>query len=78
MPSPPQSALLSPVTGSVWAVQTNVGERVKAGQTLAVIEAMKMEVPMVSDTDGLIVELRLRKGGPVTNGDVLIVMRPDG
>jgi urea carboxylase len=72
------AALLSPVTGSVWAVQTNVGERVKAGQTLAVIEAMKMEVPIVSDTDGWVVELRLSKGGSVANGDVLIVTRPDG
>jgi urea carboxylase len=64
------------VTGSVWKQSVNVGSRVSAGDELLVIEAMKMEIPIVADTAGEIIELRCEPGRAVAAGDLLGVLRP--
>ncbi|MET0532717.1 MAG: urea carboxylase [Steroidobacter sp.] len=69
-------AITSPVTGSVWKQSASVGNRVEAGDELLVVEAMKMEIPIVADTAGEIVELRCEPGRAVVAGDVLVVLRP--
>jgi urea carboxylase len=69
--------ITSPVTGSVWKQSVNVGSRVSAGDELLVIEAMKMEIPIVADTAGEVVELRCEPGRAVAAGDLLAVLRPN-
>jgi urea carboxylase len=69
-------AITSPVTGSVWKQSVGVGSHVAAGDELLVIEAMKMEIPIVADTAGEVVELRCGPGRSVSAGDVLVVLRP--
>ena len=71
-------AVTSPVTGSVWKQSSVVGQRVTVGDELLVIEAMKMEIPIVADTAGEIVELRCAAGNAVAAGDVLVVVKPTG
>jgi urea carboxylase len=70
-------AVSSPVSGSVWRVNTAVGERVSGGDTLVVIEAMKMEIGLHAEQPGRIVELRCQRGQSVAAGETLLVLRTE-
>jgi urea carboxylase len=69
-------AVSSPVTGSVWQISVDSGRRVKAGDELIVVEAMKMEIPIAADEAGEIVEVRCERGRTVAAGETLLVLRP--
>lgn len=68
--------LKAEVTGTVWKVLTPVGTRVEADETLLVVESMKMEIPVVSERAGTVVELRVAEGDAVQDGQVLAVVAP--
>ncbi len=68
------NTILAPIAGKVVDVKVNVGDVVKAGQTVAVIEAMKLENDIQSAFDGKVVEVKVNKGSNVANKDVLIVL----
>ncbi|MBY0579353.1 MAG: urea carboxylase [Burkholderiales bacterium] len=72
--APGSRAIAAPVAGSVWAIPVEVGNRVKAGDTLLVIESMKMEFPVASPCDGEIIQLHCRTGGQVSAGQDLLVI----
>lgn len=65
---------LAPIAGKVIDVKVNVGDTVKKGQTVAIIEAMKLENEIQSQFDGKVVEIKANKGASVNNKDVLIVL----
>tara|TARA_B110000003_G_scaffold271352_1_gene305411 strand:- start:3689 stop:5671 length:1983 start_codon:yes stop_codon:yes gene_type:complete len=69
--------LISPMPGTVIAVQVASGEQVSAGQVLAIIEAMKMEHSVVSPHDGLVSEVRVAIGDKVEGGELLVVVDDD-
>ena len=69
--------LISPMPGTVIAVQVASGEHVSAGQVLAIIEAMKMEHSVVSPHDGLVSEVRVAIGDKVEGGELLVVVDDD-
>ncbi len=64
----------APIAGKVLDVKVNVGDVVKKGQTVAIIEAMKLENEIQSGFDGKVVEVKAAKGSQVKNGDALIVL----
>ena len=66
--------ILAPIAGKVVDVKVNVGDVVKKGQTVAIIEAMKLENEIQSAFDGKVVEIKANKGAQVNNKDVLIVL----
>jgi urea carboxylase len=68
-------AITSPVTGSVWQLSVAVGDQVVADQELLVVEAMKMEIPLVADEAGEVVEMRCAKGSSVVAGQIIVVVR---
>ncbi len=65
----------SPVSGSVWQLGVTQGQRFKADDELLVVEAMKMEIPILADEAGEVVEVRCAKGGSVTAGETLLVVK---
>lgn len=67
--------VMSPVTGSVWQTSIAVGDTVIADQELLLVEAMKMEVPLLAEEAGEVVEIRCAKGAAVTAGQTLVVIR---
>jgi urea carboxylase len=67
-------AVTSPVSGSVWRVSCVPGQSVKAGDTLVLVESMKMEIPVPAPVDGIIAELRSAEGRAVLFGQTLAVL----
>ncbi len=68
--------VVSPMPGTVTVVEVADGDQVTAGQTLVVVEAMKMEHVLTAPVDGTVRELRARTGGTVARGDVLVTVEP--
>ena len=64
----------TPLPGTILDVFVNVGDSVKQGQTVVLLEAMKMENNIEADTDGTVKEVKVRKGDSVLEGDVLVVI----
>ena len=64
----------SPLPGVVLDVMVHVGDAVKTGQRLMILEAMKMENNIDSDRDGTVKESKARKGDSVLEGDILITI----
>ncbi len=64
----------SHVAGSVWKVEAQVGDTVKAGQALVIVESMKMEFALVAPCDGKLTHLFCKEGGAVSAGQDLLVI----
>ncbi|MFL6160781.1 MAG: acetyl/propionyl/methylcrotonyl-CoA carboxylase subunit alpha [Jatrophihabitantaceae bacterium] len=73
----PSGSLLAPLPGSVLRVAVGRGDRVRRGQPLLWIEAMKMEHPVPAGEDGVVSELSVTTGSQVVVGDLLAVIEPD-
>ena len=69
------TTITSPMPGSILDVKVNVGDKVKFGQTLAILEAMKMENDIPATVDGEVAEIRVKKGDVVETDSVLIVLK---
>ena len=60
--------------GLIVDVKAKTGQKVKAGDEVVVLEAMKMENPIVAPCDGTISEIRVTKGDTVNTDDILVVL----
>lgn len=69
------TTITSPMPGTILDVKVNVGDKVKYGQTLAILEAMKMENDIPATGDGEVAEIRVKKGDAVETDAVLIVLK---
>jgi biotin carboxyl carrier protein len=64
----------SEITGTVWQVRAQPGDRIEAGDTLLVIESMKMEIPVIAEDAGTVLEIRVKEKEPVAEGQVVAVL----
>jgi len=62
------------ITGTVWKVECEVGQEVEEGDTLVILESMKMEMPVEAEDDGTVREIRVAEGQSVSEGDTLVVL----
>ena len=62
------------ITGTVWKIEVKVGDEVADGDTVVILESMKMEMPVESEDDGVVKEVRCEEGQSVSEGDTLIVL----
>ncbi len=69
-----RGAIKAPLPGVIIDVVVNVGDKVKRGQKLLVLEAMKMENNINSDKDGTVVDIKVRKGDSILEGTDLVVI----
>lgn len=68
-------ALVAAVAGSVWQVQVTAGDKVNVDDSLIVIEAMKMEIPVKANAAGVVTEIICKPGDTVKAGQVLAIIR---
>ncbi len=64
----------SPMPGKILAVKANVGDSVKKGQVILILEAMKMENEVVAPEDGTIASIDVTVGASVESGDTLATL----
>lgn len=78
-PAPAQPAgngkpILSPLPGVILDLKVNVGDQVKAGQTVAVLEAMKMENNINAEHDGVVTAIKVNKGDSILEGAEILLI----
>ena len=64
----------SEITGTVWQIKSKPGDVVADGDTLIVIESMKMEIPVITEDAGEIKEILVKEKDPVSEGQVVAVL----
>ena len=62
------------ITGTVWKIKVAVGDEVSDGDTVVVLESMKMEMPVEAEDDGKVAAIKCEEGQSVQEGDVLVVL----
>ncbi|MGN6162707.1 MAG: biotin/lipoyl-binding carrier protein [Marmoricola sp.] len=65
------SDVQAPIVGNIWQIQVEVGEQVDQGQTLMVLESMKMEIPIASPVAGTVASIPVELAQIVQEGDVV-------
>jgi len=64
----------SPMAGKVLEIKVNVGEQINDGDEVVVLEAMKMELPVISEESGVVKEIKCKRGDTVEADSVLIIV----
>jgi acetyl-CoA carboxylase biotin carboxyl carrier protein len=62
------------ITGTVWKVEVEVGDEVDEGDTVVILESMKMEMPVEAEDSGTVKQINCAEGQSVQEGDVLVVL----
>jgi acetyl-CoA carboxylase biotin carboxyl carrier protein len=62
------------ITGTVWKIECKVGDQVEEGDTLVILESMKMEMPVEAEDDGKVSQIVCEEGQAVSEGDTLVVL----
>ena len=62
------------ITGTVWKIEVEVGYEVDEGDTVVILESMKMEMPVEAEDPGVVKEIRCAEGQSVSEGDTLVVL----
>ncbi|MDR9498609.1 MAG: urea carboxylase [Hydrogenovibrio sp.] len=67
-------AAMSPITGSVWKLQVKPGERIEEDQTIAILETMKIEIPVNAEISGTVAEILVNEGDLIQTGQALMTV----
>jgi acetyl-CoA carboxylase biotin carboxyl carrier protein len=62
------------ITGTVWKIECEVGQQISEGDTVVILESMKMEMPVEAEDDGKVKEIPCQEGQSVSEGDTLVVL----
>ena len=62
------------ITGTVWKIEVGVGDSVSEGDTVVILESMKMEMPVEAEDEGTVKEIPVAEGQAVSEGDTLVVL----
>ena len=62
------------ITGTVWKIECEVGDEIDEGDTVVILESMKMEMPVEAEDEGRVAEILCKEGQSVSEGDALVVL----
>ena len=60
------------ITGTVWKIECEVGQSIAEGDTVAILESMKMEMPVEAEDEGTVKAILVEEGQSVSEGDALV------
>jgi acetyl-CoA carboxylase biotin carboxyl carrier protein len=66
------AAIEAHITGTVWKIEVSKGDHVDEGDTVVILESMKMEMPVEAEDEGTVKEILVEEGQSVSEGDRLI------
>ena len=66
--------VLAEMVANVWKVVVNTGDAVDEGDTICILESMKMEIPVEATASGTVSEIKVAEGGVVQEGDIIAVI----
>jgi acetyl-CoA carboxylase biotin carboxyl carrier protein len=62
------------ITGTVWKIEVEVGDAIEEGDTVVILESMKMEMPVEAEDEGTVSRILVEEGQAVSEGDPLVVL----
>ncbi|GGS92204.1 biotinylated protein TB7.3 [Planobispora rosea] len=62
------------MVANVWKVLVSEGDSVEDGDTLVILESMKMEIPVIAEDDGVVAQLKVAEGDVIQEGDLIAVI----
>ena len=62
------------ITGIVWKIECEIGQAISEGDTVVILESMKMEMPVEAEDPGVVTEILCQEGQSVSEGDTLVVL----
>jgi acetyl-CoA carboxylase biotin carboxyl carrier protein len=68
------AAVEAHITGTIWKIEVAVGDTVAEGDTVLILESMKMEMPVEAEDGGTVKEILVQEGQSVSEGDPLVVL----
>ena len=68
------AAIEAHITGTVWKIEVAIGDAIEEGDTVVILESMKMEMPVEAEDDGTVKEILVAEGQSVSEGDPLVVL----
>jgi acetyl-CoA carboxylase biotin carboxyl carrier protein len=67
-------AVKSEVSGSVWKIEVAIGQKVAEGDTLVLIESMKMEIPVIAEKAGTVASILVAEGDGIVEGQSVVTL----
>ena len=64
--------VVASMAGSVWKILVEVGDQVEEGEDVAILESMKMEIPIMAEAKGHVKQIQVKEGDFVNEGDLLL------
>jgi biotin carboxyl carrier protein len=68
------TSVKSEISGSVWKIEANIGDKVAEDDPIIILESMKMEIPVLAPQDGVVKEICVKEGDAVNEGDEVAVL----
>ncbi|MDO9379914.1 MAG: biotin/lipoyl-binding carrier protein [Nocardioidaceae bacterium] len=69
-----ETQIVAEMVANVWKIVAEEGQALTAGDTVVILESMKMEIPVLAEQDGTVTDVRVHEGDVVQEGDVLAVL----
>ncbi|MDA1475135.1 acetyl-CoA carboxylase biotin carboxyl carrier protein subunit [Bacillus changyiensis] len=63
------------MAGNIWKILVGKGDQIEKGQEVAILESMKMEIPIIAETSGTVIEVKKKEGEFADEGDVLLELQ---
>lgn len=67
--------IISNMAGNIWKINVSLGEQVEINQEVIILESMKMEIPIEAEESGEVIEIKVKEGDFVNEGDVLVTLK---
>ncbi|HEX2411844.1 MAG TPA: biotin/lipoyl-binding carrier protein [Solirubrobacteraceae bacterium] len=68
------AAIEAHITGTIWKIEVAVGDTIEEGDTVVILESMKMEMPVEAEDEGTVAEILVQEGQAVSEGDPLVML----